>query len=103
MTTTKHPSYLNDFNVNSQYGYNTWGIWRDTRNLSPSTYSSKSRQSVKSFSIILITAAFIVVLAVLSIAGLAFYFSTFKSNGEDSQLEIRFFFLLLTFALNVHI
>lgn len=35
---------------------------------------------MKSFTIILMTAAFIVVLAVLSVAALAFYFSTFKSD-----------------------
>lgn len=56
-------------------------MWRDSRNLTPSsTYSSKSRSSIKSFTIILMTAAFIVILAVLSVAALAFYFSTFKSD-----------------------
>lgn len=71
----------NDFSYASQYGYNSWGMWRDSRNLTPSsTYSSKSRSSLKSFTIILMTAAFIVILAVLSVAGLAFYFSTFKSD-----------------------
>lgn len=87
---TKYPYHVsnsntnsnNDFSHTSQYGYNSWGMWRDSRNLTPSsTYSSKSRRtSIKSFTIILMTAAFIVVLAVLSVAALAFYFSTFKSD-----------------------
>lgn len=78
----------NDFNYTNQYGaYNSWGMWRDSRNLTPSsTYSSKSRSSIKSFTIILMTAAFIVILAVLSVAALAFYFSTFKS--DDSTYSI---------------
>lgn len=71
----------NDFSHTSQYGYNSWGMWRDSRNLTPSsTYSSKSRSSIKSFTIILMTAAFIVIVAVLSVAALSFYFSTFKSD-----------------------
>lgn len=79
----------NDFSYASQYGYNSWGMWRDSRNLTPSsTYSSKSRSSLKSFTIILMTAAFIVILAVLSVAALAFYFSTFKS--DDCKYLFRF-------------
>lgn len=81
--TTKYPYQVggNDFSHTSQYGYNSWGMWRDSRNLTPSsTYSSKSRSSIKSFTIILMTAAFIVLLAVLSVVALAFYFSTFKSD-----------------------
>lgn len=76
----------NDFSYTNQYGYNSWGMWRDSRNLTPSsTYSSKSRSSIKSFTIILMTAAFIVILAVLSVAALAFYFSTFKSDDCKFQ------------------
>lgn len=68
-------------------------MWRDSRNLTPSsTYSSKSRSSLKSFTIILMTAAFIVILAVLSVAALAFYFSTFKS--DDCKC--------LVFTINMH-
>lgn len=79
----------NDFSYTSQYGYNSWGMWRDSRNLTPSsTYSSKSRSSLKSFTIILMTAAFIVILAVLSVAALAFYFSTFKSDDCKSLPSI---------------
>lgn len=78
---SKYPYPSPDLSHGSQYGYNSWGMWRDSRNLTPSsTYSSKSRSSMKSFTIILMTAAFIVVLAVLSVAALAFYFSTFKSD-----------------------
>lgn len=86
------PSYSNDHSINNQYGYNTWGIWRDGRNLAPSTFSAKPHahyQKTRSFSIILTTAAFIVLLAVISIAGLAFYFSSIKGNMED-----RGYFLL---------
>ncbi|KAH8368841.1 hypothetical protein KR200_004389 [Drosophila serrata] len=82
----KQPSYTNDHSVNSQYGYNTWGIWRDGRNIAPSTFSAKTHTQYpknRSFSIILTTAAFIVLLAVISIAGLAFYFSSIKTNLED--------------------
>lgn len=71
----------NDYSHTSQYGYNSWGMWRDSRNLTPSSsFTTKDRSSFKSFTIILITAAFIVVVAVLSVAALAFYFSTFKSD-----------------------
>uniref|UniRef100_A0A1I8P4T6 SEA domain-containing protein n=1 Tax=Stomoxys calcitrans TaxID=35570 RepID=A0A1I8P4T6_STOCA len=84
------PSYSNDHSLNNQYGYNnTWGIWRDGRNLAPSTFSTKPHQhyqKTRSFSIILTTAAFIVLLAVISIAGLAFYFSSIKGNMEDPVL-----------------
>lgn len=67
-------------------GYNSWGFWPDTRNLTPSSYaSSKSNSKVRSCSIILMTAAFIVILAVLSVAALAFYFSTFKSDLNDCE------------------
>ncbi|XP_005178067.2 mucin-2 [Musca domestica] len=83
------PSYSTD-NLNTQYGYNSsWGIWRDGRNLAPSTFSAKPHlhyQKTRSFSIILTTAAFIVLLAVISIAGLAFYFSSIKGNMEDPVL-----------------
>ena len=89
-------SHLNKFpfnsdTSNSQYGYNSWGVWKDPRNLTPSlSYSSKnngknSRKSIKSFTILLMTAAFIVMLAVLSVAGLAFYFSTFKADTNDCK------------------
>uniref|UniRef100_A0A1A9W3Z0 SEA domain-containing protein n=1 Tax=Glossina brevipalpis TaxID=37001 RepID=A0A1A9W3Z0_9MUSC len=82
----KQPSYTNDHSLNSQYGYNTWGIWREARNLAPSTYSAKAYpnyQKTKSFSIILTTAAFIVLLAVITIAALAFYFSSVKAGLEE--------------------
>ncbi|EDV50902.1 mucin-5AC [Drosophila erecta] len=82
----KQPSYTNEHSLNSQYGYNTWGIWRDGRNIAPSTFSAKTHTQYpknRSFSIILTTAAFIVLLAVISIAGLAFYFSSIKTNLED--------------------
>ncbi|XP_053959558.1 mucin-2 [Anastrepha ludens] len=82
----KQPSYTNEL---SQYGYNAWGIWRDGRNIAPSTFSAKTHthyQKPRSFSIILTTAVFIVLLAVISIAGLAFYFSSVKANLEDPVL-----------------
>ncbi|KAM8710758.1 hypothetical protein ACLKA7_017394 [Drosophila subpalustris] len=85
----KQPSYTNDHSINSQYGYNTWGIWRDGRNIAPSTFSTKTHAHYpknRSFSIILTTAAFIVLLAVISIAGLAFYFSSIKATLEDPVL-----------------
>lgn len=47
--------------------------------------STSKKRSIKSFSIILMTAAFIVVLAVLSVAGLAFYFSTFRNDSDNSK------------------
>lgn len=68
----------------SQYN-GGWGLWRDTGNLSPTTMSSTKKRSIKSFSIILMTAAFIVVLAVLSVAGLAFYFSTFRNDMDNCK------------------
>lgn len=84
----KQPSYTNEHSLNSQYGYNTWGIWRDGRNIAPSTFSTKTHAHYpknRSFSIILTTAAFIVLLAVISIAGLAFYFSSIKATLEDRE------------------
>lgn len=79
--------YHSDVSLTSQYGYNSWGVWKDSRNLTPSlSYSSsKNKKSVKSFTILLMTAAFIVMLAVLSVAGLAFYFSTFKSDLNECK------------------
>ncbi|XP_049302708.1 mucin-2 [Bactrocera dorsalis] len=85
----KQPSYTNEHSLNSQYSYNAWGIWRDGRNIAPSTFSAKTHthyQKPRSFSIILTTAVFIVLLAVISIAGLAFYFSSVKANMEDPVL-----------------
>ncbi|XP_030375642.1 mucin-5AC [Scaptodrosophila lebanonensis] len=85
----KQPSYTNDHSIASQYGYNTWGIWRDGRNIAPSTFSTKTHTHYpknRSFSIILTTAAFIVLLAVISIAGLAFYFSSIKATLEEPIL-----------------
>ncbi|XP_063697492.1 mucin-2 [Culicoides brevitarsis] len=94
-------SYATDLSLssNSHYGYTSWGLWRggaggpgtDSRNISPSIYShhngsKKRRRNIKSFSILLMSAAMIVVLAVLAVAGLAFYFSTFKSDPTDSIL-----------------
>lgn len=79
-------SYATDHSIGSHYGgYNGgWGLWRDTGNLSPAMSVTKKR-SIKSFSIILMTAAFIVVLAVLSVAGLAFYFSTFRGDMDNCE------------------
>ncbi|XP_055848503.1 mucin-2 [Episyrphus balteatus] len=88
----KQPSFTNEHSLGSQYGgnaYSTWGMWRDGRNIAPSTFSAKPHHphtKTKSFSIILSTAAFIVLLAVISIAGLAFYFSSIKSNMEDTVI-----------------
>lgn len=87
-------SYPTDVSLSSHYDYSSWGIWRDSRNLSPSAYSKKQK-NIKSFSIILMTAAFIVVLAVLSVAGLAFYFSTFKSDVDDCEFWFNFFFFFI--------
>lgn len=93
----------NDFSYTSQYGYNSWGMWRDSRNLTPSsTYSSKSRSSLKSFTIILMTAAFIVILAVLSVAALAFYFSTFKSDDCKSLILVHSI-LIFKYKMNLNI
>lgn len=94
-------SYATDLSLssNSHYGYTSWGLWRgsgaggpgtDSRNISPSIYShhngsKKRRRNIKSFSILLMSAAMIVVLAVLAVAGLAFYFSTFKSDQSDCK------------------
>lgn len=91
---SKYSSYATDHqSLSSHYGgaggYNGWGLWRDTGNLSPAMSVTKKR-SLKSFSIILMTAAFIVVLAVLSVAGLAFYFSTFRSDLDDCKLRAGF-------------
>lgn len=83
---TNKYSYPTDHSLSSHYGgYNSWGLWRDSANLSLSALSSTKKRGVKSFSIILMTAAFIVVLAVLSVAGLAFYFSTFRSEMDDCE------------------
>ncbi|XP_070497384.1 serine-rich adhesin for platelets [Chironomus tepperi] len=78
-------SYPSDVSLSSHYGYTSWGLWRDTGHLSPSVYSKK-RINIRSFSILIMSAAFIVLLAVLSVAGLAFYFSTFKSDSTESML-----------------
>ncbi|XP_037024669.1 cell wall protein DAN4 isoform X1 [Bradysia coprophila] len=80
--------YQNDASLHSQYGYNSWGMWKDSRNLTPSsTYSSKSnRRSVRSFTILLMTAVFIVVIAIFGFAALAFYFSTYKADTNDSMM-----------------
>ncbi|XP_050095677.1 uncharacterized protein LOC126577783 [Anopheles aquasalis] len=78
-------SYPTDVSVSSHYGYTSWGLWRDSRNLSSSLYAKKQK-NIKSFSILLMSAAFIVVLAVLCVAGLAFYFSTFKTDLSESIL-----------------
>uniref|UniRef100_A0A182K7I4 SEA domain-containing protein n=1 Tax=Anopheles christyi TaxID=43041 RepID=A0A182K7I4_9DIPT len=78
-------SYPTDVSLSSHYGYTSWGLWRDSRNLSSSLYAKKQK-NIKSFSIILMSAAFIVVLAVLCVAGLAFYFSTFKADLSETIL-----------------
>lgn len=77
-------SYPTDVSLSSHYGYTSWGLWRDSRNLSSSMYT-KNNKNVKSFSIILMSAAFIVILAVIAVAGLAFYFSTFKSDSSECE------------------
>lgn len=79
-------SYPSDVSLSSHYGYTSWGLWRDTGHLSPSIYSKK-RINIRSFSILIMSAAFIVLLAVLSVAALAFYFSTFKSDSTECKLE----------------
>lgn len=102
-------SYATDHSVGSHYGgasqYNGgWGLWRDTGNLSPTTMSSTTkRRSIKSFSIILMTAAFIVVLAVLSVAGLAFYFSTFRNEMDNCKWITRGFVIsIITIYIHNH-
>lgn len=99
-------SYATDLSLssNSHYGYTSWGLWRgaggpgtDSRNISPSIYShhngsKKRRRNIKSFSILLMSAAMIVVLAVLAVAGLAFYFSTFKSDPTDCKYNYTLMF-----------
>lgn len=78
-------SYPSDVSLSSHYnGYTSWGLWREPGHLSPSIYS-KRRINIRSFSILIMSAAFIVLLAVLSIAALAFYFSTFKSDSIDCK------------------
>lgn len=79
-------SYPSDVSLSSHYGYTSWGLWRDTGHLSPSVYSKK-RINIRSFSILIMSAAFIVLLAVLSVAGLAFYFSTFKSDPTECKYD----------------
>jgi hypothetical protein len=79
-------SYPSDVSLSSHYGYTSWGLWRDTGHLSPSIYSKK-RINIRSFSILIMSAAFIVLLAVLSVAALAFYFSTFKSDPSDCKSQ----------------
>lgn len=81
-------SYPSDVSLSSHYGYTSWGLWRDTGHLSPSVYSKK-RINIRSFSILIMSAAFIVLLAVLSVAGLAFYFSTFKSDPAECKFQIK--------------
>lgn len=82
-------SYPSDVSLQSTYGYTSasaWGLWRDTGNLSPSVYSKK-RINIRSFSILIMSAAFIVLLAVLSVAAFAFYFSTFKSDASECKFN----------------
>jgi hypothetical protein len=79
-------SYPSDVSLSSHYGYTSWGLWRDTGHLSPSIYSKK-RINIRSFSILIMSAAFIVLLAVLSVVALAFYFSTFKSDANDCKSQ----------------
>ena len=80
-------SYPSDVSLSSHYGYTSWGLWRDTGHLSPSIHSKK-RINIRSFSILIMSAAFIVLLAVLSVAALAFYFSTFKSDPTECKSRI---------------
>lgn len=94
--------------MGNPYRYNGWGMMNDigSRKLAPSvSYSSSGdiprKNRVKSFTILLLTAAFIVMLAVLSVAGLAFYFSTFKS--EYSESECLFQFPLLKYLNTIEI
>ncbi|KAL9701330.1 hypothetical protein quinque_004771 [Culex quinquefasciatus] len=81
-------SYPTDVSLSSHYGYTSWGLWRDSRNLSSSMYGKKQQQqkNFRSVSILLMTAAFLVVLAVLCVVGLAFYFSAFKGDLSESIL-----------------
>ncbi|XP_053676513.1 mucin-5AC [Anopheles nili] len=78
-------SYPTDVSLSSHYGYTSWGLWRDSRNLSSSLYAKKQK-NIKSFSIILMSAAFIIILAVLCVVGLAFYLSTFRTDLSETIL-----------------
>lgn len=90
MTMSKY-SMPNESNYNyNNYGYSTWGAWNDNKTLAPSLSSYNKQKSIKSFTMILMTAALIVVLAVISIAGLAFYFSSYRSDGNDCELFCTF-------------
>ncbi|XP_055547723.1 mucin-2 [Wyeomyia smithii] len=78
-------SYPTDMSLSSHYGYTSWGLWRDNRNLSSSMYGKKQK-NFRSVSVLLLSAAFIVVLAILCVVGLAFYLSAFKSDLSESIL-----------------
>lgn len=69
----------------STYGYASWGLWRDTGHLASSPYSKK-RLNIKSFSILIAAAVFIVLLAILSIAAFAFYFNSLKTDSSEGSL-----------------
>lgn len=83
-----------DLSLPSHYGgyysnnSNPHHLWKDSRNLTHSSFGSSTRKkkSLKSFTVLLMTAAFIVMLAVLSVAAMAFYFSTYKSQSNDCKL-----------------
>lgn len=87
------PLHVDVGEMGNPYRYNGWGMMNNdagSRKLAPSvSYSSSGemprKNRVKSFTILLLTAAFIVMVAVLSVAGLAFYFSTFKSEYSESE------------------
>ncbi|XP_058814569.1 mucin-2 [Topomyia yanbarensis] len=79
-------SYPTDMSLSSHYGYTSWGLWRgDNRNLSSSMYGKKQK-NFRSVPVLLLSVAFIVVLAILCVAGLAFYLSAFKTDLSDSIL-----------------
>lgn len=77
-------------------------LFLNTGHLSPSIYSKK-RINIRSFSILIMSAAFIVLLAVLSIAGLAFYFSNLKPDSNECEFYLSvllwLFFIRPTYNL----
>lgn len=79
----------NEHTLSGRYGINnTWNMWHDGRSMAPSVFSAKPyihRQKTRSFSIILTTAAFIVLLAIICIAAFSFYFTSVKSGLEDCK------------------
>lgn len=84
-------SYPTDMSLSSHYGYTSWGLWRDNRNLSSPMYGKKQK-NFRSVSVLLLSAAFIVVLAILCVVGLAFYLSAFKSDLSECEYHFPYIF-----------